>query len=60
MTLATIGGACMKSGISKVYKKAKWDHPPFRACEYDVDGTTKGKPSPTGIGNALNNNKGEF
>ena len=50
--------ACMVCGPLKVKRSTLWSSPPLGVLTFNVDGATRGKPGPTGIGGVLHNNKG--
>ena len=50
--------ACMVCGLPKVRRSTLCSPPPLSVLKFNVDGATRGKPGPTGIGGVLHNNKG--
>ena len=43
----------------KVRKSILWSPPPIGWLKFNVDGATRGKPGPTGIGGVLRNCNGD-
>ena len=52
-------GACMVCCPLKERRSVFWSPPPNGVLKFNVDGASRGKPGPTGIGGVLRNNKGE-
>ena len=50
--------ACMGSGSTTVRRTVSWSPPPHGVLKFNVDGATRGKPGPMGIGGVLRNNSG--
>jgi hypothetical protein len=51
--------ACMVCGLPKVRRSTLCSPPPLGVLKFNVDGATKGKSGPAGIGGVLHDNKGE-
>lgn len=48
-------------GVSRAKKRlVNWIIPPLGFCKFNVDGTARGKPGPTGIGGVLHDDRGRM